>query len=212
MPSLELLYGFFAATLVFAYVPGPALMYTTAQTLARGRRAGLWAAFGLHIGGYVHVIAAAAGLSALFHAVPVLYTAVKLVGAGYLVWLGIGMVRSAMFPTAHAASQQAISKSGARAFAESVTVEVLNPKTALFFIAFLPQFVDASAAFPIWLQFLVLGVATNLILSSADLVCIVFAGLIVDRMRQTGGAARVLEGLGGGVLVGLGVHMARQGQ
>jgi|GEM_PF-3842874 len=114
MPSLELLYGFFAATLVFAYVPGPALMYTTAQTLARGRRAGLWAAFGLHIGGYVHVIAAAAGLSALFHAVPVLYTAVKLVGAGYLVWLGIGMVRSAMFPTAHAASQQAISKSGAR--------------------------------------------------------------------------------------------------
>ena len=101
-------------------------------------------------------------------------------------------------------------KSGRHAFVESVTVEVLNPKTALFFIAFLPQFVDPSAAFPIWLQFLILGTAVNVILASADLVCVYVAGIIVDRLRQSNRIARIMEGLGGGILVGLGVHLAFQ--
>ena len=91
MPGLDILLAFAAATSVFAYFPGPALLYTAAQTLARGRRAGLMAALGIHLGCYAHVFAAAFGLSAVFRHVPELYMALKIVGALYLVVLGIGM-------------------------------------------------------------------------------------------------------------------------
>ena len=209
MPSSDLILALLAATLLFAYMPGPALLYAAAQTVARGRKAGLMAAFGLHIGGYLHVGAAAAGLSALFHAVPSMYVFVKVVGAGYLVLLGVKMIWRAFTVAKEMLNPiTASQKSGRRAFVESVTVEVFNPKTALFFIAFLPQFVDPSAAFPIWLQFLILGTIVNVILASADLVCVYSAGIIVDRLRQSNRIARVMEGLGGGILVGLGAHLA----
>ena len=166
MPSSDLILALLAATVLFAYMPGPALLYAAAQTVARGRKAGLMAAFGLHIGGYLHVGAAAAGLSALFHAVPSMYVFVKVVGAGYLVLLGVKMIWRAFTVAKEMLNPiTASQKSGRRAFVESVTVEVFNPKTALFFIAFLPQFVDPSAAFPIWLQFLILGTIVNVILA-----------------------------------------------
>ena len=85
MPSIEILIAFLAATSVFAYMPGPGTLYTAAQTIARGRSAGLMATLGLHLGGYVHVIAAAAGLSMLFHAVPFMYVILKLAGAAFLI-------------------------------------------------------------------------------------------------------------------------------
>lgn len=135
----------------------------------------------------------------------------KVVGAGYLVLLGVKMIWRAFSVEKEVLNPiTASQKSGRHAFVESVTVEVLNPKTALFFIAFLPQFVDPSAAFPIWLQFLILGTAVNVILASADLVCVYVAGIIVDRLRQSNRIARIMEGLGGGILVGLGVHLAFQ--
>ena len=169
------------------------------------------AAFGLHIGGYFHVAAAAAGLAALFHAVPSMYLFVKLIGAGYLVLLGAKMLWRAFAVENEVLNPIApVQKSERRAFVESITVEVLNPKTALFFIAFLPQFVDPSAAFPIWLQFLILGTIVNVILASADLVCVYFAGIIVDKLRQSNRIARIMEGLGGGILVGLGASLALQ--
>lgn len=168
MPSTELLIAFFATTAIFAYIPGPAMLYAAAQTMARGRWSGLTAALGIHLGGYVHVIAAAAGLSVLFHAVPPLYMAVKLIGALYLIWLGVSLFRARA--QGDAALPLIERKSARRAFFESVTVEVLNPKTAIFFMAFLPQFIDASAAFPVWLQFVVLGTIVNLMFSSADIM------------------------------------------
>ena len=141
MPSTAILITFLATTAIFAFIPGPAMLYVAAQTIARGRWSGLMASLGVHLGCYVHVVAAAAGLSVLFHAVPVLYLAVKLAGAAYLVWLGIAMFRTRA--QGDVAASGVASRSGRRAFVESVTVEVLNPKTALFFLAFLPQFVDA---------------------------------------------------------------------
>jgi threonine/homoserine/homoserine lactone efflux protein len=105
------------------------------------------ASLGIHLGGYAHVIAAAAGLSVLFHAVPVLYTVVKLAGAAYLVWLGIRLIRQAGAVPAQLPRVEA--KSRGSAFLESIAVEVLNPKTASFFLAFLPQFTDPSAGLPI---------------------------------------------------------------
>ncbi|CAH2405080.1 LysE family translocator [Mesorhizobium ventifaucium] len=208
MPSTELLIAFFATTAIFAYIPGPAMLYAAAQTMARGRWSGLTAALGIHLGGYVHVAAAAAGLSVLFHAVPTLYVAVKLAGALYLIWLGVSLFR------ARAQDDAVISgvepKSARRAFFESITVEVLNPKTAIFFMAFLPQFIDASATFPVWLQFLVLGTIVNLMFSSADVMCVVLAGALITRLRPSSHAQRLMRRAGGAVLVGLGVHVALQ--
>lgn len=208
MPSTELLIAFFVTTAIFAYIPGPAMLYAAAQTLARGRWAGLMAAFGIHLGGYIHVIAAAAGLSVLFHAVPMLYMAVKFAGAAYLVWLGISLFRSKA--QGEAAMPGVEPKSGRRAFMESIAVEVLNPKTALFFLAFLPQFIDASAAFPIWVQFILLGTIVNLMFSSADVMCVLLAGAAITRLRRSSRAQRLMQRAGGALLVGLGAHLALQ--
>jgi threonine/homoserine/homoserine lactone efflux protein len=209
MASTEILLAFLVTTAVFAYMPGPAMLYATAQTLARGRLAGLMATLGIHIGGYVHVLAAAAGLSVLFHAVPPLYLAVKIAGALYLAWLGLMLIRNAGRP-AEGEAPAARTSSARKAFLESVTVEVLNPKTAVFFLAFLPQFVDPGAAFPVWAQFLILGTAVNAMFSSADLACVVFAASLRSRLARSGRAQRLARRTGGAILIGLGAHLALQ--
>jgi threonine/homoserine/homoserine lactone efflux protein len=208
MLSADLFVAFVLTTAVFAYMPGPAMLYAAAQTMARGRWSGLMAALGIHLGGYVHVVAAAAGLSVLFHAVPPLYFAVKLVGAAYLVWLGISLFRRR--GEEDGAMPVIGPKSGRRAFFESVTVEVLNPKTAVFFLAFLPQFVDPAAALPVWAQFLILGTIVNLMFSSADIVCVALAGAVVSRLKRSGRAQRMVRRAGGALLVGLGLHLVLQ--
>ena len=205
MPSWDLMLAFLAATLVFAYMPGPATIYASAQTLARGRRAGFMSVLGLRLGGYLHVLAAALGLAALFRHVPEAYLAVKLAGALYLIWLGIGILRRRLDTEA---VPHLPSKSARRAFIESVTVEVLNPKTALFFIAFLPQFVDPAAAFPVAAQLLILGVIVNILCSSADIACVLFASLLIARLCRSGAAGRLLRMAGGSLLVGLGLRLA----
>jgi threonine/homoserine/homoserine lactone efflux protein len=210
MPATELLIAFLAATAVFAYMPGPAMLYAAAQTVSGGRGAGLMASLGIHLGGYAHVIAAAAGLSVLFHAVPVLYTLVKLAGAAYLVWLGIRLIRQA--GELSVALPRVAAKPGRPAFLESIAVEVLNPKTALFFLAFLPQFTDPSAALPIWTQLLLLGTIVNMMFSSADLVCVLLAGAAVERLRRWSRAQRIARAAGGTILIGLGAHLALQRQ
>jgi len=205
MPSIETLSAFIVATAVFAYIPGPAMVYMTAQTMARGRQAGLMAALGIHLGGYAHVIAAAFGLSVIFALVPEAYLAVKLLGAAYLVWLGIMMFRQ------RGTSQslpEPKKKSARRAFMESIAVELLNPKTAIFFIAFLPQFVDPAAALPVWTQLAILGTVVNLMFSSADLVCVAFAGALAGTVRRSARAEKWARGFGGSLLIALGGRLA----
>jgi threonine/homoserine/homoserine lactone efflux protein len=208
MPSSELFLAFLVTTALFAFIPGPAMLYAAAQTLARGRRSGLMASLGIHLGGYMHVTAAAAGLSVLFHAVPLLYMAVKFVGVAYLIWLGISLFRAKARGDADMPDIEL--KTGRRAFFESVAIEVLNPKTALFFLAFLPQFVDASAAFPVWFQLLLLGTIVNLVFSFADILCVMLAGVLAERLSRSGPAQRLMQRAGGAVIVGLGVHLALQ--
>ena len=208
MPSAELLVAFVATTAVFAYIPGPAMLYATAQTLARGRWSGLMAALGIHLGCYVHVVAAAAGLSVLFHAVPTLYLIVKLCGAAYLIWLGVAMLRSGNLDDV--ALPGIPTKSARRAFFESIPVEILNPKTAIFFVAFLPQFIDASAGFPVWMQFLLLGTIVNLMFSSADVACVFLAEALLTRLRRSSRAQRLTRKAGGALLITLGTHVALQ--
>ncbi len=209
MASYELLAAFLVTTALFAYVPGPAMLYTIAQTMARGRAAGLTAVLGIHLGCYIHIVAAVAGLSVLFQAVPWLYLAVKVGGACYLIWLGFSMLRARLSDDT-TGSFTIGQKSSKRAFIDSVVVEMLNPKTALFFLAFLPQFVDPAAAFPVWLQFLILGVAVNIIFTSADFVVVMVAGLAAGRLKRSAFAQGVARRGAGGILMGLGLHLAWQ--
>lgn len=205
MAGPELLLSFLAATAVFAYLPGPALLYTAAQTLALGRRAGLHAALGLHLGGYVHVLAASAGLAIIFETLPYAYLALKLIGAAYLIWLGINLWRQAGTGTGLPSLPEPASTP--RTLLNSMLVEILNPKTALFFLAFLPQFVDPTASFPVWLQLLLLGTVVNLMFSSADLICVWLAARITTGLRDDRGQVRWLQRAGGTLLVLLGLRL-----
>lgn len=208
MASFDVLAAFLITTAVFAFIPGPAILYAAARTLAGGRRAGLMAALGIHIGAYAHVAAATAGLSVLFHAVPIAYAIVKFGGSAYLIWLGISMLRPRQAATA--TRPLAAPMSARRAFVQSISVEVLNPKTAIFFTAFLPQFVDGGASLPVSLQFALLGVVVNLMFSLADVVTVVLAGAIAARLGRSPRLGRLTERVGGSILIGLGTHLALQ--
>lgn len=204
MPSTDLLLAFAATTAVFAFIPGPAMLYAAARTMAGGRRAGLLAVLGIHVGAYVHVVAAAAGLSMLFHTAPIVYMGVKLAGAAYLIWLGLSVFRQRDAEP----SLPSRAKTGYRAFMESVTVEVLNPKTVIFFTAFLPQFIDRNADLSITAQFAILGIAVNAIFTLADVVSVFLAELIVTRLETSGPAQRLVRKAGASILIGLGAHLA----
>ena len=227
IPSLELLLAFFSAAAIFAYMPGPSTLYAAAQTIAGGRRAGLQAAWGIHIGGYVHLLAAASGLALLFELVPILYTGLKLGGAAYLVWLGISMWRSSTAATGKTEphnlssgtdsqtpssdrlpASRSIDANNKNTLKRSIVVEVLNPKTAIFYLAFLPQFTDPTLMMPVWGQLLVLGTIVNVMFSSADLLCVYGATRIVHWLGTASGKSKLLQRLGGTVLIGLGINLA----
>ncbi|MEM7668757.1 MAG: LysE family translocator [Pseudomonadota bacterium] len=208
MPSPEPLLMFAAATLVFAYMPGPALLDSAARPMARGRRAGLMAAFGIHVGRYVHVVAAAAGLSVLFSAAPALYAQLRIAGAVYLVYLGLRLIIDRGSAPGDAGAAEA--KTGSRAFVENSVVEVLNPKAAMFFIAFLPHFAEPGLAIPVWAQFLILGTIVNLTFTAADLKCVVLADAVVSRPGRSPRAGRLTRRTGCDVPMGPGAHLVPQ--
>jgi len=207
MPSPDFVLTFLLATAIFAYMPGPATLYTAVQTIVHGRRSGWLAVLGLHLGGYVHVGAAALGLSVLFNVVPWLFTFVKLLGACYLIWLGVRLFLSRQ-DLSHISTDADSLKSPAPPFWQSIIVEVLNPKTAIFYMAFLPQFADPSAALPVWGQLLLLGTCVNILFSSADVVCVVLSSAVVKYFNQNASRGRMVQCIGGGVLIALGIKLA----
>lgn len=198
---------FFAAALLLAATPGPGIFYVAARTLSGGRAEGIASSFGNGLGGLVHVAAGAVGVSALVLASAELFTALKLLGAAYLVWIGVRTIMVARQDAqAIAAGLEPAPPVGARrAFREGIAVEALNPKTAAFFLAFLPQFVDVGVGH-VALQFIVLGIVSVTLNTLADLVVAVVAGRaqtglggrpgLVRRLREASGGAMVLLGLG----------------
>ena len=191
---------FLAAAAAIAVSPGPGLFYVAARTLAGGRTEGLASSFGTALGGLVHVAAGAVGVSALVLASAEAFTVLKLAGAIYLVWLGIKTFRESRI-----APDARIEATGApRAFREGIVVEALNPKTAAFFLAFLPQFVDPAVG-PVWLQFLLLGLISVTLNTAADVVVAVAASRarslavarpsLLRRLRQGAGLAIASLGL-----------------
>ncbi len=204
MPSLDLLLPFFVASAVFACVPGPGMFYAAAQTVSHGSRAGWLAALGFHLGGYVHILAAAFGLAIVLSTVPVLYAALKLVGAAYLIWLGVRYFAGSGQRTAASTGMR---PTGRKSFRDSILVEILNPKTALFYLAFLPQFTDGAAAFPVSGQIVVLGLVVNAMFSLTDVACILLSDMVTKRLGGSRRLARLAQRVCGGVLVAFGVNL-----
>ena len=213
MIDLQQIALFFAASLLLAATPGPGIFYVAARTLSGGRGEGIASSFGNGLGGLVHVVAGALGVSALVLASAELFTTLKLVGAAYLVWIGFRTILAARQDAfAIAAGLEPAPPVGARrAFREGVVVEALNPKTALFFLAFLPQFVDLSAGH-VALQFAVLGVVSVTLNTLADLVVAVVAGRAHASLGGRPGLVRRLREVSGGamILLGLGLVLARR--
>jgi threonine/homoserine/homoserine lactone efflux protein len=194
---------FVAAALIIAAVPGPGIFYVAARTLSGGRRAGIASTSGTAIGGLVHVIAGGLGVSAIILASAQLFAALKFGGALYLVWLGIRTFREA----GHLPQERTGAVGAKRAFLEGIMVEALNPKTAAFFLAFIPQFLDAAAPDPA-LEFMALGLISVTLNTLADVVVVLAASATRARFTESPRLFQRLRQGSGLLIAGLGLSLA----
>jgi threonine/homoserine/homoserine lactone efflux protein len=194
---------FMTATLALNLAPGPDMLYVSTRSLTQGRRAGVISALGIAAGAVVHTLVIASGLAALLRAVPIAYEIVRFAGAAYLIWLGIKALRSRSGPLTGAPLDRA---SEWAVFRQGMITNLLNPKVALFFLAFLPQFTNPGGS--VAAQIVVLGCLFNL---SGTLVNIGVAWLAASaRHWLTAGhrSERILRWLTGSVFIGLGLRLA----
>lgn len=182
MPDGASLGVFLAAALAVVLIPGPAVLYIVARSVDAGRRAGLLSVLGVGVGNLVQVLLAALGLAALVASSAVAYDAIRIAGALYLFWLGVARLRS----RGPAALVLAPHVPGWRTFRQGALVATLNPKTALFFVAFLPQFADPAQT--VWLQIGCLGAVFVVLALATDSLYAVASGSIADRLRRTSGS------------------------
>jgi threonine/homoserine/homoserine lactone efflux protein len=201
VPALSSLPVFVAASLVLLLIPGPAVLFIVARSGAQGTRAGLVSVLGVHAATVVHVLAAVAGLSAVVVASSIAFTGVKLVGGLYLIFLGVKSLRSARQRPTVSAPPVWPEK---RLFAEAFVVSLLNPKVALFFLAFLPQFVVRGHG-PIWSQTLVLGLVYIALGLCSDSMYAVLGAHVGTKLSTRAARLRATRYAEGGILVGLGV-------
>ena len=158
MTSNTELFTYLVVTLLYAFMPGPAILYSIAQAVSGGKKVGIMAAFGLHIGGYVHVILAVFGLSSVLLANPTLYSVIQKLGALYLVWLGFQRIY--LTKKLRVTSRESHIISPKRTFMR-VLLSMSNPKAAMFYLAFLPQFVNESGSVAVWLPLMLRGGTIN---------------------------------------------------
>ncbi|NKC32183.1 LysE family translocator [Falsiroseomonas selenitidurans] len=195
----QLFAAFLLAAWVLILTPGPDMLFVIGQALAGGARRGWAAMFGIVTGAMVHVALVTSGVAALIAASPALFEALRLAGAGYLIWLGLGALRAAwrgggaLRPAAPARA----------AFRQGFLTNLTNPKVILFFLAFLPQFVDPARG-PAWLQMVLMGPLVPLMSLPAYGLLIAGAGHAAARL---GRQARWLEGLAGAIFLGLGLRL-----
>jgi threonine/homoserine/homoserine lactone efflux protein len=204
VPDTATLAVFCAAALALLVVPGPAVLYVVTQSVDHGRRAGLVSVLGVSTGGLVHVAAAALGLSSLLLSSATAFEIVKYAGAAYLIFLGARR----LLGKGEDSEAARIDRSSRDLFRRGVLVQILNPKTALFFFAFLPQFVDTDGA-PAAVQLLFLGGLFLVLAVISDGAYAVAAGTLADRLRGSRTFRRAQRWISGTVLVGLGTLAAR---
>ncbi|MCH9672671.1 MAG: LysE family translocator [Gammaproteobacteria bacterium] len=204
MPSAESMLMVTLAGLALSASPGPSMLYVLSRSIGQHRRAGLYSAAGLAIGGIVHAIAAAAGLSVLVSYYPTMYRVIAALGAGYLIYLGVQMflARNERIGGPTEVAQEP----PGRILLQGILVEVLNPKTALFFIAFLPQFIDYNGD-GVMLQVLILGMLIPLTAIPSDLLVAFTGGTVARRISDNDAARRTLNCLGAVLLIALGLRL-----
>ena len=207
LPSHSSLLLFVSAAVVLLVIPGPAVLYVTSRSIGQGRSAGFVSALGIGTGTLVHAAAAAVGLSALLMSSAIAFGVVKYLGAAYLIYLGMQKLRreESLEP-----SQDTPRTKLSRVFGQGIVVNILNPKTALFFFAFLPQFVDASRG-SVALQILVLGTLFAAMGITSDSLWALFAGTVALRLSQNSLWNRTERYVSGGMLISLGVATALAG-
>jgi threonine/homoserine/homoserine lactone efflux protein len=210
MPETSTLALFAVAAVTLLVIPGPAVLYIVTRSVDQGRAAGLASVCGVHVGTLVHVAAAALGLSALLVSSATAYDTVRWLGAAYLVWLGVRRLLARDEDLPAAAGPDTRRPGLRRIFAQGVVVNILNPKTALFFLAFLPQFVDTSRG-SVPFQVVVLGVAFVLLGLLSDGAYAMAASTGAGWLRRRPGVARASRLVSGGVLISLGVTTALAG-
>ena len=203
MPDLHSLLLFLAAGLALNFTPGPDMLYVAARGASEGRAAGIVSALGIGAGTLVHIALVALGLAALLSAVPVAYLVVRLGGALYLIYLGVRALRS---QTSLALAHVEPAPLGV-VFRQGVITNVLNPKVALFFLAFLPQFVDPSRGNPA-LQVVALGLLFDITGTLVNLAVALGSSRAAATLRGSGRAVAVLHKVTGLLFIGLGLRLA----
>ncbi len=204
MPAPETLIVFLGATLALALTPGPDLLYIATRSASEGRTAGVVSVLGVSLGLVIHTFALALGLSALLTAIPIAYEVVRWIGAGYLMYLGAKLLaRPSQFSFATKTSPSRLRT----VFVQGLFTNVLNPKVALFFLAFLPQFVDQAAG-PVIFQLLLLGLLFNVLGSLVNLTVALLANRSTAWIRYRLRSASVLQRISGCVFVALGARLA----
>jgi threonine/homoserine/homoserine lactone efflux protein len=201
MPEPTTLLLFAAATVALLIIPGPSVLFVVARTLEHGRTGGLVSALGLEVGALLHVAAASLGLSAVIAASPAALLAIRLGGAAYLIAMGIANL-SPNREIAHGASAPARAGSARRLFLQGVLVDALNPKTALFFLAFLPQFVDPAGG-SVAVQVAVLGLVFVALAAAHDCAYALVTGAVATRMDRGLRATGALRRVSGAAYLGL---------
>lgn len=198
---------FLTAAVLLAIAPGPGMLYVLARSLAGGKREGVLSALGTFLGGMVHVFAAALGLSIILARSAVAFAAVKYLGASYLCFLGVRMILEARRDNANPAAILSAIQPQRNPHWQGVATEVLNPKTALFFLSFIPQFVTHGGGH-IFLQFVTLGTISVVLNTTADLIVIALAGPLGTRIRSSAVFRRRQRTVTGAIMIGLGTYLA----
>lgn len=206
MPSTEALVTFSLASLVLIVIPGPSVLFVIGRSLALGRRGGLWSVVGNELGALVPLTAVAVGVGSVVASSIVLFTTLKLLGAGYLVYLGIQAIRHRRDGFDDPSSPGARSIAARTVLRQGVIVGATNPKTIVFFVAVLPQFVDPHAG-SVPLQMLVLGLVFTLIALVCDSVWAIVAGSAREWFGRSPGRLSAIRATGGGMMIGLGASL-----
>ncbi len=196
---------FMTAAVLLAVAPGPGMLYVLARSLAGGKREGVLSAFGTFLGGMVHVFAAALGVSIILAKSAIAFATVKYVGAAYLCFLGVRMILDARKDTGDVIVENLVPKRNP--LWQGVATEVLNPKTALFFLSFIPQFVVRADAH-VFLQFITLGTISVAMNTTADLIVIALAGPLGEKIRSSAVFRRRQRTATGVIMIGLGTYLA----
>jgi threonine/homoserine/homoserine lactone efflux protein len=202
MPSIDTLITFTLAAFIMNISPGPSNLYVLARSISQGIKGGLVATAGLAVGSLVHLLATILGLSAVLRYSPNLYLLIKVLGALYLIYLGVSYWRSSAKKD-DLEVKKSHKKSLFKIFRESVIVEVTNPKTALFFLAFLPQFVSPESG-AVTSQLLVLGLIVTISAIPCDVLVTVFSNKMANSIRNNPKAQTIQERVSGSILLGLG--------